>query len=482
MRGLIGGGYDQMWWTNCRCRYRVLKGGRNTKKSYDFQGLECIDKIVSDPRRNALIVRDTLKAHRTTTYTTLKRLIRQPDPNNQWASLSRYFKFNDTALEITYLPTGQKIYFAGMDDPSKIQGIRPEVGELTDVYVEEAFQLSDYEQWRIIDGSIRGDLPDGLFIQITFLMNAWDQGHWINERFFKGRLPDDMAELEGRGYQFWKDESLVLEFGRGLALHTSSYLINEFRDRKNYDPAMENLKRNAIEMYKVEALGMWGNSTDATYPEWTDSLIIGRREASEKLYSEFSIGVDFGGSNGEGRLKRGKRLGQGNAMILTGVTQDGAALVALDEYFQSNLNSPIPKTAPQVQDEMVQKIIGWLDRYPQLGRRRVNVYVDCADSGGFRQSLELEASRRKLLGVAFIPSTKMPIISRVYFARRLMAYGELTISEDCPNLIREIKAARAAEDGSVREDTDDHAQNAFEYAWAPLRPLIRRWKTFKEPK
>ena len=39
-----------------------------------------------------------------------------------------------------------------------------------------------------------------------------------------------------------------------------------------------------------------------------------------------------------------------------------------------------------------------------------------------------------------------------------------------------------AEDGSVREDTDDHAQNAFEYGWAPLRPMIRRWKTFKEPK
>lgn len=482
MRSLIGGGYDSVWWTNFKGRYKTLKGGRNTKKSMDFQGYECLDKIMTDPRRNALIIRNTLKSHRTTTYNTLKQIIRCPDQSRPWLTLTPYFKFNDTNLEITYVPTGQKIYFVGMDDPSKIQGIRPEVGYMTDVYVEEAFQLSDYESWRIVDGSIRGKLPDGLFIQITFLLNSWDQGHWINERFFKGRLEDDYEELESKGFQSWKDESLVLEYGRGLALHTSSYKINEFRDKEVYDAAMEELRRNSIEMYKVEGLGMWGNSTGATYPEWGDHLRMTLPEAHSKIFGEFSIGIDFGGSNGMGRLDKGKRLGQGNAMILSGVTLDGSSLIALDEYFQSNLNARIPKTAPEVQDEMISTIIRWMDEWPALQRRRINVYVDCADSGGFRQSLELEARRRGLMGVAFIPSTKIPIISRVYFARRLMAYGDLRITDSCPNLIREIKAARAAEDGSVREDTDDHAQNAFEYGWAPLRPMIRRWKTFKEPK
>lgn len=481
IKSLIGGGFDQAWWTNCRCRYRVIKGGRNTKKSYDIGGLEPLDKIMSDPRRNVLFIRSTLKSHRTTTYTTVKRLIRQPDPSRPGVTLSPYFKANDTNLEITYLPTGQKIYFVGMDDPGKIQGIRPEFGYLTDVYVEEAFQISDYDRWRIVDGSIRGKLPEGLFIQITFLLNAWDAGHWINERFFKGRMEDDFGELEANGYQFWKDEGLVLEYGKGLALHTSSYRINEFRDRETYDAAMAKLREKAIEIYKVDGLGMWGNSAEGVFPEWSESLTIPRREANAKLYREYAIGVDFGGSNGEGKARKADRFGQGNCMILVGVTADGRELIALDEWFQSNLNAPIPMTAPQVQQAMAAKIAEWEETHPRLRLSRPRVYVDCADSGGFRQSLELEA-RRIGLSAAFIPSTKMPIISRILFERRLMAYGDLRVSEACPNLQRELRNARKGQDGSAREDMDDHCQNAFEYAWAPLRPSIARWKTFKEPK
>ncbi len=80
-----------------------------------------------------------------------------------------------------------------------------------------------------------------------------------------------------------------------------------------------------------------------------------------------------------------------------------------------------------------------------------------------------------------MPSSKIKILSRVYFENILMAYGCLTPSEKCKNLIREIKNARKALDGRVREDYDDHAINAFEYAWIPFRHRLRRWKSFKEP-
>ena len=106
--------------------------------------------------------------------------------------------------------------------------------------------------------------------------------------------------------------------------------------------------------------------------------------------------------------------------------------------------------------------------------------MDSADSGGFRQGLEVEARRQGLFGCVFMPSTKIPIQTRVDFSRLLMAYGDLKVSEACPNLIRELRNARRADDGRPRADFDDHATNAWEYGWAPFRSSIRRWKSFKE--
>ena len=80
-----------------------------------------------------------------------------------------------------------------------------------------------------------------------------------------------------------------------------------------------------------------------------------------------------------------------------------------------------------------------------------------------------------------MPSSKIQILTRVYFENLLMALGMITPCKRCKNLIREIKNARKAKDGRVREDYDDHAINAFEYGWIPLRKKLKRWKNFKEP-
>ena len=262
-----GTGYERGWWTNCHCRYRVYKGARNTKKSYDIIGYEPIDKILSDSRRNVLIIRQTFNSHKLSTFSTLCQIIDMPDRERPEISLSRYFKINSHEMTITYKPTGQMIIFKGLDDPQKIQSIRVPKGYLTDVYVEEAFEIQDAEQFRKIDGSIRGKLPDGLFHQITFCLNGWDVGHWIYEKFFKGRFEDDMTYLASHAYQDYLDEEYLGDYGIGLYLHTSTYKINEFRDTDIYDLVMQNLKDNAPEIYKVEGLGMWGNTMETVYPE-----------------------------------------------------------------------------------------------------------------------------------------------------------------------------------------------------------------------
>ena len=476
----IGKGYTRGWWTNCHCRYRVFKGARNTKKSYVIIGLEVIDKVLSDSRRNVLILRQIGANNRYSTFATLDMLI-------NLLRLDRHFKVNSSNMTITYLPTGQQIIFAGMyPNPTRITSMRMPRGYLTDVYVEEAFEIVDYEGWRKIDGTIRGKLPEGLFHQITFCFNAWNKDHWLYEHFFKGRLEDNLDYLLTHNYQDWRDESLVIDYGKGLYLHISTYKINEFRDKDIYDVAMEQLRAVAPEIYKVEALGLWGNSTDGTYPEFTEDLEIPSHQALGERYAMYAIGIDFGISNGEGKLLRGDnvRVGSATTMQLCGVTSDYSKMICIDEFFHSNERELVKKTGPELQHEMVSLIKKWRDEkyraHPDLMKGRICVYVDSADSGGFRQGLELEARKQGMMDVVFMPSTKISIQSRVDFVRLLMAWGEFLVSKNCPNLIREMKNARHGEKGEVRADCDDHAINANEYAWAPMRERIRRWKTFKE--
>ena len=210
-----GTGYERGWYTNCKCRYRVFSGARNTKKSYDMIGLEVLSKIISNPLRNVLILRQIGGSNRFSTFSTLCLLIHQPDVSNPSISFDDYFDINQSTMTIRYKPTGQLILFDGMLNPTKITSARMPRGFLTDVYVEEAYELKDFESWRKVDGTIRGKLPDGLFHQITFCLNPWNKNHWIYEHFFKGRLEDDLEYLDTHDYQDWMDENLILDYGKG---------------------------------------------------------------------------------------------------------------------------------------------------------------------------------------------------------------------------------------------------------------------------
>lgn len=474
---LTGKGYERGWFTNCKCRYRIYKGARNTKKSYVMIGLEVLFKILMCPLRNVIIIRNTLSSHRFSTFSTLTMLINQ-------MGLNKYFKIKETDLIIVYKPTGQMILFKGFDDPQKIQSIRMPVGYLTDVYVEEAFEIDSYEEFRNLDGSVRGLLPNGLFHQITFCFNAWNKNHWLYEKYFKERFEDDINYLSTHDYQDYYDPDYIGDYGKGLYLHTSTYKINEFRDTNIYDLAMEELRKRAPEIYKVEALGMWGNSTEATYPEFSDNLVKSRSEINNMQYACYSIGIDTGLSNGQGQVKKGKdvRIKSATTMQLVALTQDYNKLCCVDEFFYSNENELVKKTEPELMEEIVDKIIEWKTTYQNsytLMKGTIPVYVDCADIG-FRQGLELVAKKKGLYNVMFMGSTKIRIQTRVDFIRLIMAWGEFLISDACKNLTREIKNSRKGEKGEVREDFDDHAINANEYAWQPIIHRLKRWKSFKE--
>jgi len=470
--------FSDIWFTECPARYRCLKGARSTGKTYNFVGLEVFFKIFSDPRRNILMVRQNDKDNAQSNYTILKNIARK-------YGIYHLFNFIKSPYRITYKRTGQVIMFGGMNDVENITGTSVETGYWTDIYFEEASQLKSYEEFRVVDGSIRVPKyePD-LKVQITFLFNAWDIGHWLYDAFFKGNLEDDIPTLEEQGYQFAYYPDFNIGYGDGLALHISSYKCNPYLSEGQIKGA-QIMKQKAYDIYLVENLGCWGALSDRTYGHWDDGLIVPEYWAQSQKYDAISVGIDFGMSNGEGKIKyseeNAKRLGSANTMQLIGINDNWGTIEAIDEYFDSNegKSEVNRKTSYQIQQEMIKMLIEWRNKYQIRGM--LVCYVDCADSGGFIDGLVLEGHRQYLEDTVFMPSSKIPILTRVYFENILMALGALRISKACPNLTREIKNARKSKEGKPREDYDDHAINAFEYAWIPLRKKFRHWKQFKDP-
>lgn len=498
---VIGKGYDKAWFTNCHARYRLFCGARSTKKSKNIIGYEPIFKILSDSRRNILIARQNDTDNRQSTFENICGCIYD-------LGLEKAFEIKKNPLTIEYKKTGQQIIFRGLNNPTGLNGITFAHGYFTDTYIDEAFEITSCDDFRKLDGSMRGRLPKGLFFQITLCFNAWDGESWINETFFKGRLEDDYATLDRDDvtYMYYYDPDYIGFFGRGLFLHKSTYKINEFRDKEVYDASAKEMKIKAPEIYKVEFLGMFGNTTGPVYPEWNDSLmvpfssIIGRNPNNGlPLYefSEFSIGIDTGLSDGTGHAKKvlknedpNVKIRAATTMSLNAVTKDLNKCISLLEYFHSNNPSDNYWNTddrenlglPQQADRLIQYIIKWTKMFENSGttimKGIINVYVDSGDLG-FRQMMEAKANEYGLFNLRFFASTKLTIQSRVDFDRLLMAYGDYVITDKCPNLKREIKAAKRGKKGEARADGNDHILTAREYSVAPLLSLLRRWKTFK---
>lgn len=137
----------------------VESGGRGSTKS-SFVALEIIGLIINNPTMHAVALRQVKDTLRDSVYATLV-----------WAigvlGFDEYFKCTVSPMEIEYIPTGQKIYFRGADDPGKIKSIKPQFGYIGIVWFEELDQYHGPEAIRNIEQSvIRGG--DAAFIFKSF--------------------------------------------------------------------------------------------------------------------------------------------------------------------------------------------------------------------------------------------------------------------------------------------------------------------------
>ena len=171
---IVGKGYKEFW--NYTGRYRVCKGSRASKKS-KTTALNFIYRMMKHPGSNLLVVRKTYRTLKDSCFTELKWAIERLQATHLW-------EWKESPLEFTYKPTGQKIYFRGLDDPIKVTSITVAVGALCWMWIEEAYEINKEDDFNMLDESIRGQVPEGLFKQITLTFNPWNEKIWIKKRFY----------------------------------------------------------------------------------------------------------------------------------------------------------------------------------------------------------------------------------------------------------------------------------------------------------
>ena len=234
---IVGKGYATFW--NFKGRYRVVKGSRSSKKS-KTTALNFIYRLEKHPEANLLVVRKTERTLKDSCYKELRWAINRLGVSANWkATLS--------PLQISNRRTGQVIYFRGMDDPLKITSITVDVGILCWVWIEEAYEITKEEDFDMINESIRGQAPDGLFKQLTLTFNPWNERHWMNARFFSS-----------------------VSTPEALAI-TTNYLCNEFLDEADRTE-FERMKERNPRRYQVAGLGNWGITEGLVYENWEESV------------------------------------------------------------------------------------------------------------------------------------------------------------------------------------------------------------------
>ncbi|BAQ11318.1 pbsx family phage terminase large subunit [Bacillus sp. OxB-1] len=262
MQKVIGKGYADYW--NFKGRYRICKGSRASKKS-KTTAIYYIKNLMKYPQANLLIIRKTYRTLKDSCFAELKWAIHQLQVDDEWA-------IKESPLEMTYKPTGQKIYFRGLDDPLKVTSITVDKGVLCWMWIEEAYEVLNEDDFNMLDESIRGAAPEGLFKQITLTLNPWNERHWIKRRFFDAENdPDILAK-------------------------TTNYLCNEFLDDAD-KRVFDRMKRDNPRRYQVAGLGNWGIVDGLVFENWEERNFDIKKLLQERKRMKTFFGLDFGYTN-----------------------------------------------------------------------------------------------------------------------------------------------------------------------------------------
>lgn len=303
----VGKNYADFW--NTRKRYRVCKGSRGSKKS-KTTALNMIHRIMEYPLANGLCVRRYSNTLRDSVFSDLKWAIHK-------LGLDPFFECTVSPMQIVRKSTGQKILFRGLDDGLKITSISVDYGVLCFVWIEEAYEISNEDDFNKLDMSIRGEVPDGYFKQITLTFNPWSATSWLKPRFFD--VEDD-----------------------DIFTKTTTWKCNEWLDEADRNIFLK-MQQNNPRRYRIEGDGEWGIAEGLIYTNVVfEDFDIDAVRAIPGIKSAF--GLDFGFTDP-------------NAFVCMMIDNTNMVIYVFDEWYKTGVTNKIIAQAIKDKGYGGQKII-----------------------------------------------------------------------------------------------------------------------------
>ena len=401
---VIGKGYGTYW--NYKGRYRVVKGSRASKKS-TTTALNMIYRIMTYPNSNGLVIRKVFRTIKDSCFSQLKWAIHR-------LKVDKYWKATNSPLELTYLPTGQKILFRGLDDPLKVTSVAVDKGSLCFLWIEEAYEIMSEDDFNMLDESIRGQVPDGLFKQITLTLNPWNDRHWIKKRFFDTEDKDILAI-------------------------TTNYKCNEWLDESDLK-VFETMKLHNPKRYRVAGLGEWGVVDGLVYENVREDRFNKEDVIKNNPDVKPVFGLDFGYTNDP------------TALFCGLLDLENYKIYVFDELYEKGLSN-----------KNIYKEI------EKMGYRKERIIADSAEPKSIDELKDLGLYR-----ISPAKKGKDSILNGVQFIQNF----EIIVHPRCVNFMTEITNYQWAKDKfnkAINEPIDDfnHLQDAMRYA---VEPYIRNRK------
>lgn len=192
-----------------------LPGGRGSGKS-SFVSLEIIHGIMNDPDANAIVFRKVAQTMRESVYSQCLWAIETLNVTALW-------RCSVSPMQMTYLPTGQTIFFRGLNDSARLKSIRPRKGTFKFVWFEEFSELDGANMVRnVLQSVVRGGNDFRIFESFNPPLSL---NNWANKYV---TIPDDRALLFRTNYTMmppeWLGEAFTLEAERLQAVNERAYL------------------------------------------------------------------------------------------------------------------------------------------------------------------------------------------------------------------------------------------------------------------
>ncbi|MBS2763987.1 PBSX family phage terminase large subunit [Bacillus licheniformis] len=387
-------------------KFYFLVGGYGSSKSYHV-ALKLILKLLQE-KRTALVVREVYDTHRDSTFSLLEEIITD-------LGLDHKIRCVSSPMQIRF-PNGSKIIFKGMDKPAKLKSIN----NVSIVWVEECSEVK-YDGFKELLGRLRHPT---LKLHMILSTNPVSKGNWSYKHFFKDEanqffvLDDD---------ELYKKKTIIKN---NTYYHHSTADDNLFLP-ESYIEQLEDLKSHDPDLYRIARKGRFGVNGKLVLPQFEvmehEEVMKAIRAIDRPILKN---GMDFGFVNSY------------NALVRMAIDHKEKILYIYWQYYKNDTTDDI--TAEDLKD-----------------LKRVLIKADSAEAKTIRyfrqQGFRMKAAK-KFQG------------SRLQYTKKVKRFKKIICSDQCPDVIRELKDLTFAvdKDGNVIEDEFNIDPHTFSAIWYGL--------------